>query len=390
VVRSPASRAVLGFGVALIACSVYDESLLEPKSEFDPKSCAWGDCWWSEQRAGCRSADLPMASERPQPAPETEQEIVVALKRIWLGETLPSGAGEGLEPWQAVGLDLDQLCTSPAGCDAQPATAACTSSGGPRADGAGCRDNALAEIFPAAAATELGTTYGVSEDKLNCGLHRGSFSLLIRISGYGGGLDDSNVRVDLYPSPGLEQPLSIDCAQGNWKSQLGWISVHPWRLDQAALDSGAGGAVVPSKSADPAAYVKNGYLVARLPDGAAFSLIGDSAPYSGLSLRLFKSVITARIERDPDGAWVLRDGVFAGRLRREDAIASVRQTGFCDTAEYDTVLASIDASLDLLANGANAESAPCDALSVGIGFEALQATIGQAVSVPAPPECAAN
>jgi hypothetical protein len=377
----------------LLACSVYDESLLQ-SDEFDPSSCLWGDCWWSEPRAGCRSADQPTASERPAATSGAEQEIVVGLKRLWLGETRPPGAAAELEPWQSFGLDLDGLCTSAAGCSASPAAGACTSSGGARADGAGCRDNAFAELFPKLAATELGTVYGITEDKLNCGLHRGSFTLLIRISGYGGGLDDSNVRVDIYPSPGLEQPMPVACdGSVDWKGQLGWIPPLPWKVDQAVLDAGGSAASAPSKLADPAAYVKKGYLVARFPDGTPFALRGDSAPFSGLSLRLFKPVLTARIEQDSDGAWVLRDGLIAGRLRPQDFFTSIREAGFCSSTvgdAYEQLVSSFEAGLDLLTGDANIESAACDALSVGIGFEALQATLGDPVAVEAPVECAGN
>jgi hypothetical protein len=380
---------LLCVGSATSACSVYDESLLESKSEFDPKSCAWGDCWWSEPGAGCRSVGQPTTTERPVASGEAEQEIVVALRRVWLGQSRPPGAAAELEPWQSVGLDLDGLCTRAIGCEGQPVVAACANDAGVSADGAGCRDNAFAQLFPAAAATPLGTTYGISEDKLNCGLHRGSFSLLIRISGYGGGLDDSNVRVDVHPSPGLEQPMPILCdGPLDWKSQLGWLTPLPWQLDEAMLEASGS-----SKISDPFGYVKNGYLVAQLPDGAVLALVGDSAPYSGLSLRLFGAILTARIGRDADGAWMLQDGLIAGRLPRADFITSIRQAGFCESTvgdQYGAFVSSIDASLDLLASGANAESAPCDALSVGIGFEAIQATVGISVSVAPPAECAGN
>jgi hypothetical protein len=53
-------------------------------------------------------------------------------------------------------------------------------------------------------------------------------------------------------------------------------------------------------------------------------------------------------------------------------------------------VSKLDSSLDLLADGTNAEYTACDALSIGIGFEALEATPGSSVAFTPPPECAGN
>lgn len=378
----------------MAACSVYDESLLVEKDVFDPTSCHLGDCWWSEETAsGCRSADRPTVEERPGAAAAgADQELVVALDQVWLGETLPPDAPSGLAPWQAFGLDLDGVCTNPAECSAQPADAvSCASSGGPIADGALCRDNAFAKLFPTAAQTSLGSVYGISEDKIACGLKRGSYNLLLRVTGYSGGADDNNVRVDVFSSPGLPDPLPYECDDPTWKTQLGWIPSQAWKLDEAQLEAPPPDAR--SKLADPAAYVKNGYLVVHFLDGVELALPGDGSKFSGLSLELFKGVLLGRLEQDADQSWRIADGLIAGRIPRDRMLASVRRAGFCDTtagAEYDQFLADLDAGLDVLGNGANAESAPCDALSVGIGFTARQATLGSPVAVLPQGECTGN
>jgi hypothetical protein len=376
----------------LVSCSVYDESLLAPG--FDPATCRWGECWWSESVAGCKTAGQPGADERPSASPADDAPILVALRQLFVGETLPPGAAPELQPWQALGFDLDATCTNAPGCAG--ATPSCASPSGAHADGALCRDNALAEILPAASGTELGTVHGVSEDKLNCGLYAGKFTLLFKITGYGGSGDDTNVRVDVYPALDVAfdgEPLPYDCDIPNWQGQITWDANYQWKLDASALENAAAGADSPSKINDPAAYVKSGYLVARFLDPTTFGLPGEASIYHGLSLTLYKGVLAGRLARDAQGLWTIEDGVLAGRMRRDDLIASVRGAGFCDTTApgaYDAFVQSVDSALDVLSNGSNAEAAPCDALSVGIGFTAAQAAAGDAVTFTPPPECSTN
>jgi hypothetical protein len=229
--------------------------------------------------------------------------------------------------------------------------------------------------------------YGISEDKLNCGLHRGSYNLLMRVSGYGGGLDDSNVRVEVQSSPGLEEPFPYECDVPGWEGLLSWDGPlspdYAWKIDLGSLNT----------VTDPTAYVKNGYLVAHFPGGAELALPGDNSVYSGLSLKLAQSVLTARIELDNSKIWNLSDGVLGGRIGRDDLVTTLRRTGFCDTtvgAAYDQVVSTIDGSLDVLADGANDALLPCDALSIGIAFQARQAKVGAGVTVAPPAECVGN
>ena len=373
---------------------MYDESLLDGTSGFDPDSCAWGDCWWWEAAGVCRTADQPRTDERPSESAADGEPIVVALHRIWVGESLPPGAAEELEPWQALGFDLDGVCTNPVGCAADPVDAvSCTNAGGIVADGALCRDNALGRIFFGAGATPLGTQFGVNEDKLNCGLRSGSFSLLFRISGYDGDGDDSNVRLDVYPAHEVDPPLPYDCSASNWAAQITWDANYTWKVDEASLET-QGAPEGPSTINDPAAYVKNEYLVAHLLDPTTLPLRGgDTSFYPGLSLTLYQGVVAGRLVRTAEGLWSVADGMIAGRVRRDDLIASVEDAGFCETTaagDYTAFTQSVDESLDVLANGSNAETAPCDALSIGIRFQAEQAKVGAAVALAPLTACPTN
>ncbi len=185
------------------------------------------------------------------------------------------------------------------------------------------------------------------------------------------------------PSPGLVPgTFNYECDTPGWEGQLSWneAATYPFQVDAAPS----------SVISDPAAYVKNGYLVARLIDNAELWLPGDNSIYPGLWLRLTGGVLSARLERDITTLWMLRDGVIAGRSRKSDLVTSVRRTGLCSGASYDQIVAEIDAGADLPATATSAPQSACDALSVGIGFHADQATLGASVSVAPPAECGSN
>jgi cysteine-rich repeat protein len=256
-------------------------------------------------------------------------------------------------------------------------------------DGDDCRDNALANLLAVAGMIPpLGDKFGLSESKLNCGLKRGSFNMLMRLRDYNGRSDDPQVRVDWYASPGLQKVPSWTCNDGSdWKKALPWRVSASWRVSQDDLTSDGmqAGGWPNSKYADAKAYVKDGYLVSHLPDDAALRLAGDGMPFRGLHLPLHGGVWMAHLKHTQDTTWILDDGLVAGRAREEDVERSLNEVGFCSGVGYDMFYESLilyaRENADVLANGTNDADAMCDALSVGLAFQAAQITPGPAGSV---------
>ncbi|HKU39129.1 MAG TPA: DUF4215 domain-containing protein, partial [Polyangiales bacterium] len=256
-----------------------------------------------------------------------------------------------------------------------------------------CRDNTLARLQPVIAAVpELGQRFGLGEDVFNCALWRGSYNMVWRISGYNGERDDAHVRVDYYISTGIEEPVPWKCPAENFHDYPRWRSSRTWGIDNSVLTApiASAGQLPDSKIYDGDAYVKHGYLVARMPDGSRFGFVGDEN-YRGFQFKVSQGLFVGRLFKAQDGTWAMKDGLNAGRIRKEDLVQALREVGICQGGELDTfytsVLDYVNENADVLASGEAQPDVPCDAMSFAFGFEAAALIPGKGVTVPARLEC---
>jgi cysteine-rich repeat protein len=369
---------------------------------FDPLSCSGGECWWSHSPAdGCKTTGVPRPEDRPDSAADGGNTSIADVYLGWtemrLGETKLDGTRSDTA-WQSFGLDLDGVCTNSASCpnvvDAQSCRAAT-----PQIpfDGASCRDNTFASLQPVAAAVpEIGQRFGISESLFNCNLWRGTYNILLKVSGYNGAPNDSQVRLDIYLSPGLQRSQAWSCPLDNFNTTYPlWRAVAEWKIDPDSLTGPITqpGTLPESRMADANAYVKNGYLVASLPNEVLLRLEGDGKPHRGFALKAQKGIWVGNLVRGQDGTWRIRDGLAAGRIRSADLVQSFRQIGLCEgiglDSFYSSVVSYIHDNADLLLDGQVDPSMPCDAMSVGIAFEAAQITPGAVGQAPPLVECCA-
>ncbi|MEB2310408.1 MAG: hypothetical protein OZ921_01255 [Sorangiineae bacterium] len=422
--------ATLGLGaVAAASCTTYTSELLEGSGSGGPMTCALGYCWWSTKTPeGCEDVGIPRLADKPKPSQSSNSvgSIYVGMKRLYLGETMPpvrgpaiADAAKATQPWQWIGVNIDGVCTNPIGCStAEKNVVPCKTGRGivKPADGVGCRDNAFGQLLPIAAQNpELGPPLGLTEKDMNCEFRRGGYNIIFKISGYNGELNDDSVRVDLYSSPGLESNMANwDCLaqKDSWEKLPSWLPENPWYINRADLDGEPTNGELPNakRAYDPSAYVKDGYLVAHLADGTEVRFIGDNAtvrpalqggsePYplahlpGGFRLILHRITLTAHLHQD-SGMWVLDDGVIAGAMIKDYILAGFEEAGFCakfmsDPGQYDTLANYLTNNDDILSTPTNAPDTTCDAMSVGIGFEATTVTPGAAKDVSVLHRCAA-
>jgi hypothetical protein len=389
---------------AAAACKVYPDSLLDadPVAEQDAGTgivegleAGTGIGWWSgKAENGCVTAGQPSDDMRPaaSDAPTIEP-IYFGITRLLLGSQ--TQAGElNKDAWQEYGFDLDGICSLSPTCSDETEAVSCKGASSAVAyDGNYCRDNTFGRFeYFVTTIPEIGKKYELNDDIFNCGLCVGQYNILIKLSGYNGEANDDSVRIDLYASPGLEEQLPFDCKSDNQSTKLCWLDAAPWLIDEDSMDAPVEGPeLADAKLFDGAAFVRDHYLFAHFPEQAMLRFPDQNAQFHPFPLRITKGIVTARVEKAADGTWALADGTIAGRVKGEDIVTGFREIGFCETdMRYGIMTGYVKANLDIMSSGEVAPDQSCDAISMGVGFTAQQATAGKLVKVPPLVECPAG
>lgn len=281
---------------------------------------------------------------------------VLALRSIELGEDSATPPG----------FDLDGQCT-------------CVNEAGPTCVGAiqHCDapngiDNTMSKLMKlvatAAGLGSFGSAY------FSAKANEGLWGMLIKIDNYNGLEDDPSVEVAVLVSPGFGM---TDAGPPKWNG------ADTWPVSEASIDKDAGVPVYQSAGA----YVSNNVLVAALPTA---SLV-ISGGMETITINVTGGVLTGTLQ-GAGGLFRLTNGILAGRWREADvfkALSSYRDSNgkpFCTDATlfYNNAKGAVCNSRDILADGTGAKSLPCDSLSLGIGFTAEPAALGE-MKVPAAP-----
>lgn len=391
---------LLGLTAAAVAtfvvfCNVYTPDLVSGTA---PPGTGTGIGWWSAPVGTCFSAGTPKPSDRPAAASAVNiPPITLALRTMRIGSQ-DAANNFNLLAWQDLGLDLDGVCTSSPTCPADEPIGSCKpTSAAAATDGNYCRDNTFGKLeVNAANIPEVGGKYGLNDEAFNCALCTGAYNFLIKVSGYNGSPNDDQVRIDFYPSPGLEgTPLPWDCNATTWRNSPCFTADQPWLIRDTAVTTPQGGPDLPDATlADPNAYIRDGYLVANLPKDALFwfpSIKGRKADIATpFPLRFAQGIVTGHLKKAPDGTWSVEDGTIAGRTRGTDVLEGFRLIGFCESdPNYGLMTTFLHTNLDILASGQNDPNITCDAISVGIAYSATQAVAGKLIHVDDLVECPA-
>lgn len=369
----------LGFGAAVVlhACSVYDESLLEGSKPVPKELWGSGVGWWSKTRKdGCISAGFPTVEDRPKNTPAGDVgDLYFALSSMALGSLDRKGeATDGA--WKSLGFDLDGLCTLSPTCESSDPSFACDPQSAMPGDGDYCRDNTFGKLEADTIALQgLGKEFGLSNDAFNCALCRGDYNFMFRISGWNGEPNDSNVRLDLYPSPGIETPQTswkcdLNAPLGSWKSNPCWTETDRFTIQTKSTQGTPSATELPGAVLnDPSAYVRDGYIVGLLPENTLFWFPGKSAALA-FPLKLQRGIVVGKLVKDGE-SYRIEDGTIAGRARGQDLIEAFESLGLCAGHPlFSLANTQLGLSSDVLWTGNNSDEAACDSISVGIGFDA--------------------
>jgi hypothetical protein len=344
----------------------------------------------------------------PPPRPTAEGQdiglVLFAMKKLDISGTRDGGA--------RVGYDLDGVCScDPADHSAKEGGIACTPPPDAASvcdDGGGGIDNAVADLYASNSFFGLQSFTDTFNSQLRCGRQ----TLIVFLTGYNGKADDKSVGVALVPSLGIrELHGTVDAAGESTCDEV--VDGSPqtfrphgdvtdlWSMVEGSISSATGR---PPPEAFLEGWVTNGRLVVDGRSGAkALPFVVGGARFDLRTPVLTADIIAVDAGAPSPPSFALANGVIAGRVATSDflhflATAPIRLpddtlASLCDpdaglAALYNTVKGVICSGADLRsAPSEDFSSAPCDAISLALQFEAAPATTGDRPVPPLEPGC---
>lgn len=278
-----------------------------------------------------------------------------------------------------VGFDLDGRCTGAGARFGGRADPSCAPRVGvASADGLAGVDNATSELLRRAQSAAGLAKADLGFDEIAA---QGRQTLLVNVAGYNGQLDDPDVTVSVYESPGLE--ASSLCAVGD-SGVASDAGLDDSGSDAASLPTWSGcdtWSVAPNPPSESTrAWVTNGVLVARF----------ETLPvrFGDVYLLLRRVVATLRKANEPNPKLLI-----AGTIDPSDLVAALGEAvvfgaPVCSNAPLFAGLRQLACDSVDLHVGGEVAGPRCNQLSFGAEFETVNARFGPSrPSRPVPSRC---
>lgn len=326
-----------------------------------------------------------MACQQPPPAPtgpsspSTTTAHTYAISTLYLGDTYRSGM-TSTGAWQSFGYDLDGKVTGAASIDA------CTLTPGSgnqvQVDGAGGVDNAWgSQVLPL-----LEMTYGPLGLRTNQLIQAGHWTQMTYVVGF----DDSpgNTTSALGLTGATLAGANDPTIASPWGLGTQW-PVAPGSIAGCSSTAGCPAGTNPIASAAvklPLAYQRGGVFVSGLLPSLDLPV---PLPSGSLVLNLRDVLITFQ----PHTPGSVTQGVIAGVIATSDLVAAVQQTELgvmptlCSSTALQTIATQIEQTSDIEWNGSTVANDPgitCNAISIGLGFDATEIATPTVIAPGAP------
>lgn len=351
--------------------------------------------WWSRcnEAQACFSAGAPSREDRPTTpdGPDVET-FYLANRTTHMGSRDRDGQLDE-NAWQEAGFDLDGVCSLSPPCESTGETRSCvTESVTPPIDGKLCRDNQIGKLAFLFETQERLQGILPTDPQFNCSLCRGDYNFILRIQGYNGTEDDPAVRVDFYPSTGLDARKALDCTRDDWDTGdpgACWTRTDRWNIQRESLENPALDTIGNSIASDASAYVRAGTLFVQMPPNTDMWYPSEPDGNRIMPLKVQEGTLTGNLRKTGAG-WVLEDGLITGRTKVVDLLSSLARIGMCpgSDAHMDATFFA-GSAVDVLSSGETQPDVPCDSLSLALRLTAAQAEVGAIESFPLPDDCQA-
>lgn len=325
--------------------------------------------------AGGIGGAAPGTAAPPPPDPAAplasgSSPTTLALYRLNLGDLGPQGYPEP-GAWRSIGYDVDGIASTKNDANhCKPQQGATKNS--VQTDGDGGIDNSfganLLPIFQALAADPSGA--------VTQSIQSGEFTLLFYLSDLTPGLPSQNIlTAALYDGAATAQPPA-------------WNGMDAWPV---TYESVKGGNPKAPKQVFPSSYLVNGtwvssqtpepYTVTLRLSMQGFPLV---VPVSRVrfSMKLSGSGPTA------SGSSGIISGVIAtdGFIAEFQKIAGALDPTLCEGATFESIAQQVRAASDIMTDGSNGNpTSYCNAISVGLAFDARAVMLGPVAPPQTPP-----
>lgn len=291
-------------------------------------------------------------------------EVVMAVSKLYLGDTDRDGTPDKTNGWKQYGFDLDGKSSTAQSTDVcQPLNAGWPKNVYP--DGPGGIDNNFGKLI-------LPMFLGISSSfssSVNGQITSGKGTILFDISALGPGSDQNPIGARMYRGADLGHPPLFDGSD-------------VWPVNPASLAS-------PTDITSALDQFPQSYLTANTWVGVPAGDITVNLAVMGVSLPLTikHGVVTMNLDATHTGA---RMGTIAGVISVEALVASIKyvagnfDSSLCASPTIDSIGSQVEQAADILQDGTQDPTKSCDAISIGLGFDAQVVQLG-AIAPPDPP-----
>ena len=346
-------------------------------------------------------AQLPPSAcdEPPTPTPNAPPASSVtphnyAVHKLYLGDTDRQGVTNA-DAWKAFGYDVDGKITTAASTDV--CTLVAGASKQVQIDGNGGIDNSWgANIMPIW--ETLDSTFSQTENNV---IQAGGPTQLFYVVGF----DDSAGNVT--SALGL---TGVALSGGSYASANGgmapaWDLTTHWPIAPELLNCFPSGGTDncttgtdPVGAADikfPSAFQTRGTFVNGTPSLMTLQLAIGGQP-------ILLNVHGAVVSFDPLMPGAVTNGTISGVINTEELIVALKHvagrisTSLCSGSAFQSIASQIEETADVVLSGdsvSNVPGTPCNAISIGLGFEATEIALPSGADIagptpPAPDPCA--
>jgi hypothetical protein len=306
---------------------------------------------------------LPGNPGGPTP-PSSTPDLTLAVRTLYLGDSDRNG-GQSATAWEGFGLNIDGKSTTAAStdvCTLYPGAARAT-----QVDGEGGIDNSFGANIVPIILTVFGSSYAQTvNDDISSGR---SGTLMFALGDVGPGADYAPLSGAVFTADAPSTPPT-------------WNGSDVWPIDSSSVSNGS--------VTSPYAVFPQSYMNARTWVSAPSSATDpvQVAFLSGATLPVTRAQIVMTVAGDNSGA---TNGTLAGVIQTQAFVAALQavagqiSTSLCSGAAFSAIATQIDQASDIRSDGSNEAGVPCDAISIGIGFDATAAKLGSVVTLAPPP-----